>query len=139
MRGLRAAEPAVGERLVRGVHVPRVLGQAPGARRAHQLRPLRHHGLVDRGAAPQDGGRRQRPPQRLPRRAGRAQGDPPRRQVQLQRRRRVPRPHRRRRRGPPVDRPARREGDPRIWRARPHQEATLARRRRRRRRRRRMG
>lgn len=55
--GLRRAVSAMGHRLVRHVHVPRVLGAPPWARRAHFLRPFSHDGLVDRQADPADAGK----------------------------------------------------------------------------------
>ena len=112
LRGLLAEEPAVGVRLLRRLHVPGVLGQAPRPRGPHLLRPIRDHGLLVRNPDQEDGGRRQRRPQRLPLAVRNPQGNRHRHQVQHQRRQNLPRPHPGPRRGPPLARSPRRQGKP---------------------------
>ena len=60
LRRLFAEESAMGVGVVRRVHVPRVLRQAPRPRRPHLLRPIRHHGLLVRDPDQENGVRRQR-------------------------------------------------------------------------------
>lgn len=60
MRGLSSAESTMGVGILRHLYVLGMFREAPGAWRAHQLRPICFHGLMVGDAAEENAGRRER-------------------------------------------------------------------------------